>query len=181
MILSIFNFLYDADWSWSMLIDADWCWLMLIDSDWCWLVLIDADRCWLVLIDAQIRFKQGFLSERASGASPVIFMLACRHRQQKLIDDPHEPSPKVQTHAFNIRYCIFTMEAMKERLVKNDVCTFPWILSLYIWTSFLGTLNAFVWMLRWFVCYVFYVHRFCALPWIALSFTDHAVVIFVLE
>ena len=72
MILSIFNFLYDADWCWLMLIDvtdADWCWLMLIDADWCWLVLIDADWC-------SNKVQPGFLlSERTSEASPVIFTI----------------------------------------------------------------------------------------------------------
>ena len=66
-----------------MLIDADWCslicWLILIDADWCWLVMIDADWCLLMLIDANWcsnKVQPSFLlSERASGASPVIFDL----------------------------------------------------------------------------------------------------------
>ena len=71
--------LTDTDWCWLVHIDADWNWLMLIDPDWSWLVLIDADRCWLMLINADWcsnKVQPGFLlSERTSGASPVIFLL----------------------------------------------------------------------------------------------------------
>ena len=50
-----------------MLMYADWCWLMPTNCAWGWLKLLSADWC-------SNKVQLGFLlSERTSGASPVIF------------------------------------------------------------------------------------------------------------
>ena len=52
-----------------MLTDCAWCWLMLIYSDWCQFILIESNLC-------SKKVQPGFLlSERTSGASPVIYIV----------------------------------------------------------------------------------------------------------
>ena len=111
LIDMLIDILIDADWYWLMLTDRAWCWLLLIDADWYWLMLIDADRC-------SNKVQPGFLlSERTSGASPVIFML----------------------RALEAISCFSKSEAVSEYRAKPHHC--------WWWVANMGVTNILVFML----------------------------------